>query len=85
MTHYKLTEAPIGVEWTKCDTDNTGWPFYKLINEKQKETFPELNKPILVQNLNKLGEVNYWRTIMTSDLECRHVLIKWYITHWSYE
>ena len=82
MKHYKLETEPDDIVWNTCVTNNTGFPYYRLLDIIQEQTFPNINIGILLKS-KKTG--NVYRTIFSSELERRHVLIKWNINQWSYE
>ena len=44
-------------------------------------TLPEINRFIYVMT----GSGKIWRTIFLSELEKKHVIIKWKISKWQYE
>ena len=81
MTHYKLDNEPEGIVWNTCVINNTGFPYYRLLEAEQEKTFPDFNRGIFA----KCKSGNIYRTIFSSEIERRHVLIKWNINQWTYE
>lgn len=87
-THYKLDKEQIDTKWTECDSKHSirytvnGGAVYELINEElQTKTFPPLGWFVLV----KTKQNNVYRTIMNTEIERKHVIMKWGIKQWCYE
>ena len=88
MTHYKIEVEPAGIVWNECDSSHEifkaqyGGLVYELIDEKKQVlTFPDINRFIFVKTKNG----NIYRTIVLSEFERKHVMMRWFIEQWCYE
>ena len=88
MTNYKVEIEPINIEWIECDSSHEmfkqkyGGISYELLDEKKQVlSFPDINRFILVKTKNG----NIWRTIVSSEFERKHLMMRWYIKQWCYE
>lgn len=80
-THYKLKSREIPDDgFIGLDLLDVRKLFNDIKTSKSL-VIPDLNRRIIVGTRNG----SHWSTIMTSDIERKHVLWKWKVIKWQYD